>query len=68
MEIKTEVKFLFNCVLEKADRECRREISDLGIKDEVYMGYNKNGLKIDCLAFTNDMKLDAESVILLQYK
>lgn len=48
---------LFNCALEKVIREWRTELKSLSIPQGVCLGYKKDGLRIDCLAFADDLAL-----------
>lgn len=63
-EIKTGVRqgdglspVLFNCVLEKIIREWEKELDKKGLLNQVYIGGSKNGIKINCLAFADDLAI-----------
>lgn len=52
---------LFNTVLEKVIREWRKETGEKRIK-KIRLGYKKDELEIDCLAFADDLAILAESL------
>lgn len=53
---------LFNCVLEKVIREWRVALKENKIMDRIRLGYKRNNLTIDCLAFADDLGLFADSI------
>ena len=68
-EIKTGVRqgdclspLLFNCVLDKVIKEWEKELAEKGIKDQVRIGYKKENITINCLAFADDLVLLSENI------
>ena len=61
-EIKTGVRqgdelspLLFNFVLEKVIREWRKSLDENQINGKVKLGYKRDNLSVDCLAFADDL-------------
>lgn len=68
-EIKTGVRqgdglspLLFNCILEKVIREWRKAMEENKIEQKIRLGYKKDNLKTDCLAFADDVAILSDSV------
>lgn len=53
---------LFNCIWEKMIREWRKAMNEENITGKIRLGYKKNNLPIDCLAFADDLAIVAESM------